>query len=129
LAYLRRFPFDTLKIDRSFVRELTVRTDLRAIVKMIIGMAHTLNMKTVAEGVEEAAQARALDHYGCDRLQGYLVARPLAASEVAAFLASWERVPRPDAEDNADPATAKTASVVEGAAAPAADASDMLDAG
>jgi diguanylate cyclase (GGDEF)-like protein/PAS domain S-box-containing protein len=102
LAYLRRFPFDTLKIDRSFVRELTTRTDLRAIVKMIIGMAHTLDMKTVAEGVEETAQARALDTYGCDRLQGFLVARPLPAGEIAGFLARWGSVPRPgDAGDAA----------------------------
>jgi EAL domain-containing protein (putative c-di-GMP-specific phosphodiesterase class I) len=95
LAYLRRFPFDTLKIDRSFVRELTVRSDLRAIVKMIIAMAHTLNMTTVAEGVEEVAQAQALDHYGCDRMQGYLVAQALPAGEIAAFLAAWGQVPRP----------------------------------
>jgi diguanylate cyclase (GGDEF)-like protein/PAS domain S-box-containing protein len=100
LAYLRRFPFDTLKIDRSFVRELTVRTDLRAIVTMIIGMAHTLDMKTVAEGVEETAQARALEHYGCDRMQGYLVARPLPAGEIAAFLAAWGTVPRPGADSD-----------------------------
>jgi diguanylate cyclase (GGDEF)-like protein/PAS domain S-box-containing protein len=102
LAYLRRFPFDTLKIDRSFVRELSVRTDLRAIVTMIIGMAHTLNMKTVAEGVEDSRQALALDHYGCDRLQGYLIARPMPEAELAPFLAGWERVPRPG-EDEGGP--------------------------
>jgi len=106
LAYLRRFPFDTLKIDRSFVRELAVRSDLRAIVKMIIGMAHTLDMKTVAEGVEDAAQARALDHYGCDRLQGYLIARPMPLSEVPAFLASWNEIARPGEEDRNAPALA-----------------------
>jgi diguanylate cyclase (GGDEF)-like protein/PAS domain S-box-containing protein len=109
LAYLRRFPFDTLKIDRSFVRELSVRTDLRAIVKMIIGMSHTLNMKTVAEGVEDVGQAQALDHYGCDRMQGYLVARPMPAAEIAAFLAGWDRVPRPGEEEIVQPADARTA--------------------
>ncbi len=109
LAYLRRFPFDTLKIDRSFVRELSVRTDLRAIVKMIIGMSHTLNMKTVAEGVEDAAQAQALDHYGCDRMQGYLVARPMPAAQIAAFLAGWDRVPRPGDEEISPAADARTA--------------------
>jgi len=95
LAYLRRFPFDTLKIDRSFVRELNTRKDLRAIVQMIIGMAHTLDMRTVAEGVEEIGQLQALDHYGCDRLQGYYVARPMPADAVGPFLGRWSTVPRP----------------------------------
>jgi len=114
LAYLRRFPFDTLKIDRSFVRELTLRGDLRAIVKMIIGMAHTLDMRTVAEGVENAAQAQALEHYGCDHMQGYLVAHPLPAEAIAGFLAAWDSVPRPGEAAEGDDAG-------EGAAAPGAD--------
>ena len=99
LAYLRRFPFDTLKIDRSFVRELLQRRDARAIVKMIVGLAHTLNMKTVAEGVEDAAQAGVLREYGCDMAQGYLMARPMRAAAVGDFLAGWGRqpaVPRPE---------------------------------
>jgi diguanylate cyclase (GGDEF)-like protein/PAS domain S-box-containing protein len=91
LAYLRRFPFDTLKIDRSFVRELMQRRDARAIVKMIVGLAQTLNMKTLAEGVEEPAQAAALREHGCSAIQGFLVARPMSAAEVPAFLAAWER--------------------------------------
>jgi diguanylate cyclase (GGDEF)-like protein/PAS domain S-box-containing protein len=119
LAYLRRFPFDTLKIDRSFVRELPVRSDLRAIVKMIIGMAHMLNMKTVAEGVEETAQAHALDHYGCDRLQGYLIARPMPVTEVAGFLANWDRVLRPGDEEHAPETVAGTASANRPSAAAA----------
>ena len=97
LAYLRRFPFDTLKIDRSFVRELMSRRDSQAIVKMIIGLASTLRMKVVAEGVEEPAQAHLLARYGCDSMQGYLVARPMPAVRVAGFLADWESLPRPDA--------------------------------
>ncbi len=94
LAYLRRFPFDTLKIDRSFVRELLSRRDARAIVKMIVGLARTLNMKVVAEGVEEPAQAAVLLRYGCDAMQGYLAARPMAAAEVPPFLAEWAVRPR-----------------------------------
>ncbi|MDE2297907.1 MAG: EAL domain-containing protein, partial [Burkholderiales bacterium] len=97
LAYLRRFPFDTLKIDRSFVRELMSRRDSQAIVKMIIGLAGTLRMKIVAEGVEEPAQAHMLERYGCDSMQGYLVARPMPADRVAGFLAEWEHLPRPAA--------------------------------
>ena len=94
LAYLRRFPFDTLKIDRSFVRELLSRRDARAIVKMIVGLARTLNMTVVAEGVEEPAQAAVLRRYGCDAMQGYLAARPMAADEVLPFLREWAEKPR-----------------------------------
>ncbi|CAN5835636.1 EAL domain-containing protein [soil metagenome] len=93
LAYLRRFPFDTLKIDRSFVRELMQRPDARAIVKMILGLARTLQMKTVAEGVEEPAQAGLLTHHGCTTLQGYLVARPMPAAQVSGWLANWAAEP------------------------------------
>ncbi len=89
LAYLRRIPFDTLKIDRSFVRELMSRRDARAIAKMIIGLAQTLNLKTIAEGVEEPDQAEVLSRYGCDMLQGYLVSRPMPAAQLSAFLAKW----------------------------------------
>jgi len=93
LAYLRRFAFDTLKIDRSFVRELASRGDARAIVKMILGLAHTLKMETVAEGVEEPAHVGVLERYGCRTMQGYLVARPMPADEVAPFLRLWRGPP------------------------------------
>ena len=93
LAYLRRFPFDTLKIDRSFVQEMMQRPDARAIVKMIVGLAHTLNMKTVAEGVDDPLQAGLLTGHGCTTLQGYLVARPMPAADVAAWLAAWTAEP------------------------------------
>ena len=94
LAYLRRFPFDTLKIDRSFVRELMTRRDARAIVRMIGGLARTLHMKTVAEGVEEPAQALLLEQYGCSTLQGHLVAHPMPGEDVAGFLRAWPHMPR-----------------------------------
>lgn len=93
LAYLRRFPFDTLKIDRSFVRELATRGDARAIVKMILGLARTLGMHTVAEGVEEPAHAGVLQRYGCRTIQGYLVARPLPDDDVVDFLRRWRGMP------------------------------------
>ena len=93
LAYLRRFPFDTLKIDRSFVRELLQRRDARAIVKMIIGLAQTLQMQVVAEGVEHPAQASLLQTYGCGAIQGYLMARPMPADAVPAYLADLAAAP------------------------------------
>ncbi|MBT9490052.1 MAG: EAL domain-containing protein [Rubrivivax sp.] len=95
LSYLRRFPFDTLKIDRSFVRELVTRGDARAIVRMIIGLARTLNMRTVAEGVEEPAHVGVLQRYGCELMQGYLVSRPLPGPEVVDFLWHWRHRRRP----------------------------------
>ena len=96
LAYLRRFPFDTLKIDHSFVRELMARGDARAIVRTIIGLARTLNMNTVAEGVEETQQLEVLAGLGCGAIQGHYVAHPMPASDVPAFLATWAERPRPE---------------------------------
>ncbi len=89
LAYLRRFPFDTLKIDRSFVRESMSQRDAQAIVESIAGLARMLNMQIVAEGVEEASQVEMLKQHGCDAIQGYLVARPMPAGEVHTFLRDW----------------------------------------
>lgn len=99
LAYLRRFPFDTLKIDRSFVRELLTRSDAREIVKMIVALARTLRMRTVAEGVEEPAHVAVLQQYGCTLMQGFLVSRPLPADQVPDFLAGWPSRPRPHLEE------------------------------
>jgi diguanylate cyclase (GGDEF)-like protein/PAS domain S-box-containing protein len=99
LAYLRRFPFDTLKIDRSFVREIMSLEESRAIVKMIIDLAHTLDMRTVAEGVDEPAQVSVLGRYSCNTVQGYLVARPMPADQVSDFLAGWGSLPRPGVHD------------------------------
>jgi diguanylate cyclase (GGDEF)-like protein len=95
LAYLRRFPFDSLKIDRAFVRELTDRSDARAIVRTIIQLADTLGMSTIAEGVEEPAQLQVLHHAGCVAMQGYLAARPMPAPELARLLRQWRLGERP----------------------------------
>ena len=95
LSYLRRFPLHTLKIDRSFVRELSARNDAREIVKMIVGLARTLKMRTVAEGVEEPAHAALLARDGCDLMQGWLMSTPIEADEVAGFLRGWSRRTRP----------------------------------
>ncbi len=95
LSYLRRFPLHTLKIDRSFVHELASRDDAREIVKMIVGLAHTLDMRTVAEGVEEPAHAALLARDGCDLMQGWLMSKPIEASEVSGFLRTWPQRTRP----------------------------------
>lgn len=78
LAYLRRFPIDTLKIDISFIRDLLTSTDNAAIVAAVINMAHTLNLRVVAEGVENAGQLRFLREHGCDEIQGFWYRQPLS---------------------------------------------------
>jgi diguanylate cyclase (GGDEF)-like protein len=89
LAYLRRFPFDTLKIDRAFVSEVLLRKDARAIVQTIAQMAATLGMHTVCEGVESAPQLAAVAQAGCDEVQGYLVARPQPLAGLVALQRGW----------------------------------------
>ncbi|MEO8407949.1 MAG: EAL domain-containing protein, partial [Oxalobacteraceae bacterium] len=79
LSYLKRFPIDVLKIDQSFVRDITVDSDGAAIVKSIISLAHNLRLQVIAEGVETAEQLAYLRENGCDQMQGYYFSRPLAA--------------------------------------------------
>ena len=86
LAYLQRFPVDSLKIDRSFVRQLPSGDGALAIVTAITGLAHTLGIKVVAEGVETADQAACLRELGCDRAQGFLYAKPAHADAITNLL-------------------------------------------
>ena len=81
LAYLKRFPIDQLKIDRSFVRDMVTDADSAAITQGIIGLARSLRLQTVAEGVETAEQRDVLKASGCDKMQGYLFSRPLPADQ------------------------------------------------
>ena len=82
LAYLKRFPIDTVKIDQSFVRDLTVDPDDAAIVTAIVAMAKSLGIDVVAEGVETEEQLEALQRLGCHRAQGYFLARPMSARDI-----------------------------------------------
>ncbi len=88
LAYLNRFPFDALKIDRSFVDALGVEQERTAIVEAIIGMARALSLDVIAEGVENEAQLSELRRLGCDFAQGHLFSRALPAEKVTALLGS-----------------------------------------
>src|SRR6185436_6345936 len=81
LSYLKRFPIDTLKIDQSFVHDITTDPDTAAIVTAIIAMAHSLRLKVIAEGVEFNEQANFLRVHGCDQMQGFLITPPVPASE------------------------------------------------
>ncbi|MCI4569440.1 EAL domain-containing protein [Lysobacter sp. CFH 32150] len=82
LAYLKRFPIDTLKIDMSFIRDITVKPDAAAIAIAVIEMAQSLKLKVVAEGVETRAQYDLLSANGCDEIQGFYISRPLPAAEL-----------------------------------------------
>ena len=86
LAYLKQLPIDTLKVDRTFVRDLETDPDDAAIVSAIIAMAHSLKLRVTAEGVETSGQLQALRLLRCDQYQGYLFARPMTAEELSARL-------------------------------------------
>jgi diguanylate cyclase (GGDEF)-like protein/PAS domain S-box-containing protein len=86
LAYLNRFPFDALKIDRSFVEGLGVEQERTAIVEAVIGMARALSLDAIAEGVENEAQLSELRRLGCDFAQGHLFSRPLTPTKVTSLL-------------------------------------------
>ena len=92
LSYLRRFPFDKIKIDRSFILELLQTREANAVVKAITDLAAALNMETTAEGVEEPEQVEALRAHGCTTLQGFLFSRPVPAEQVPELLKLNERV-------------------------------------
>jgi diguanylate cyclase (GGDEF)-like protein/PAS domain S-box-containing protein len=88
LGYLKNFPLDTLKIDRSFVMEMTLDPKDAAVVKAIISLAHGIGLRAIAEGVETEEQRELLLALGCDGFQGYLFSRPVTASRVAELLAA-----------------------------------------
>lgn len=83
LSYLRRFPFDTLKIDRSFIADLEVAPHAHAILSTIIDLGEALGMKVVAEGIETRQQAMILQRTNCDRLQGFYLSRPVPSARIA----------------------------------------------
>jgi EAL domain-containing protein (putative c-di-GMP-specific phosphodiesterase class I) len=86
MSYLRRFPIDQLKIDRSFLSEITARSDDASIVGAIVSLAHNLRLKVVAEGVETAAQLDLLKTLGCDQYQGYQFSPAVPAAEFEALM-------------------------------------------
>jgi EAL domain-containing protein (putative c-di-GMP-specific phosphodiesterase class I) len=88
LSYLKRFPVDTLKIDRSFVAGLGQDAQDTAIVRSVVALAKTLSLNVTAEGIETAAQEGELRALGCEQGQGYLFARPVSAAEVDILLAN-----------------------------------------
>ncbi|WP_051241788.1 EAL domain-containing protein [Stappia stellulata] len=86
LSNLKRFPIDTLKIDRTFVRDLETNSDDRALIEAIVVMAARLDIQVIAEGAETDGQCRLLQSLGCTDIQGYYIARPMPAEEFEAYL-------------------------------------------
>ncbi|MBI2295088.1 MAG: EAL domain-containing protein [Betaproteobacteria bacterium] len=95
LGYLKRFPLDALKVDRSFVRDITTDGDDATITRAVISMAHSLGLKVVAEGVETESQLAFLAEYGCDQIQGYYFSPPIAAEECSTWLKEKRCLRRP----------------------------------
>jgi len=89
LTYLKRLPAQTLKIDKSFVRDMLDDPDDMAILQGVIGLAAAFNREVIAEGVETIAHGTALLKLGCDMAQGYIIARPMPAAELPAWVAAW----------------------------------------
>ncbi|MGZ5789725.1 MAG: EAL domain-containing protein, partial [Burkholderiaceae bacterium] len=104
LAYLKRFPIDALKIDRSFVRDIAVDSGDAAIAKAIVAMAHSIGIRVIAEGVEDEQQCDFLRQQMCDELQGFFFSKPLVPTEIEALLRQgrclpahlrrWQKPPR-----------------------------------
>jgi predicted signal transduction protein with EAL and GGDEF domain len=92
LAYLRSFPFDKIKIDRSFVRDTGKSGECAAIVRAIAGLARSLNIITVVEGIETAAQLEMVRSEGCDQCQGYLLGRPMREADIRCVLDEEGRI-------------------------------------
>jgi diguanylate cyclase (GGDEF)-like protein len=96
LNHLRRFPIDTIKIDKSFTAEIATCDDTAAIIRAIVGMAGSLGVEIVAEGVEQEQQLRLLAGLGCHRVQGYHIGRPMAAAELTPLLGTPDEAPTCD---------------------------------
>ena len=86
LSYLKRFPIDVLKIDKSFVRDIMTDMDDAAIITAIIALAGSLDLKVIAEGVEDIAQQNFLRSHQCNLVQGYFINRPAPADVLEKFL-------------------------------------------
>ncbi|VVN86385.1 putative signaling protein [Pseudomonas fluorescens] len=91
LSYLKRLPLNTLKIDRSFIQDIPKSTTDMEIVQAIIGMAHTLHLQVITEGVETAQQLELLIKHGCDYVQGYLLSAAVPANEVSALIIALDQ--------------------------------------
>jgi EAL domain-containing protein (putative c-di-GMP-specific phosphodiesterase class I) len=91
LSYLRSFPFDKIKIDQSFVRDLTEKPDSIAIIRAVAGLGHSFGMTTTAEGVETQEQLDQMRAEGCTEVQGYFYSKPMPAGEIPQLLSGFQK--------------------------------------
>jgi EAL domain-containing protein (putative c-di-GMP-specific phosphodiesterase class I) len=101
LAYLHRLPVHEIKIDKSFVAAMAGKADRSNIVRASIELVHSLQLESVAEGVEDARTWDLLRLLGCDLAQGYFISRPMLAEQVLPWLSRWETAPSKAAEEAA----------------------------
>lgn len=111
MSLMKHFPIDTIKIDRSFVRDLPQDAEDQAIAQAIISMGKALGMTVVAEGVENAEQEAFLRTHGCDEMQGFLIAKPLPAKQMAELLRPVALSVAPPLQPEMDPAVDETAAL------------------
>ena len=111
LSYLHLFPFDRIKIDRSFVQDLSRNIEAAAIVRAIVGLGRSLNMMTTAEGVEKQVQLAYLEDEACDEVQGFYFGRPVPAAEFAARIRRGRYITGQDVPDHQAPAPAPAVDV------------------
>jgi diguanylate cyclase (GGDEF)-like protein/PAS domain S-box-containing protein len=103
LAYLKSFPLDYLKIDKSFVHDMLGDPNGAAIVRSVVALGHSLNFRIIAEGVETAAQLAYLARYQCDEIQGFFFNRPVSADEFGVLLREAKSLPNGPAQDSRQP--------------------------
>jgi EAL domain-containing protein (putative c-di-GMP-specific phosphodiesterase class I) len=108
LSYLRGFPFDKIKIDRSFVRDLIEKPDSIAIIRAVTGLGHSFGMTTTAEGVETQEQLDQMRAEGCTEAQGYFYGKPMPANEIAQLLSGAEMRASDEAVVSSEPAPEST---------------------
>lgn len=113
MSLMKHFPIDTIKIDRSFVRDLPQDSEDQAIAQAIISMGKALGMTVVAEGVENAEQEAFLRTHGCDEMQGFLISKPLPAKQMAELLRPMDLPIAPPLQPEADSAVDETAQVLK----------------
>jgi EAL domain-containing protein (putative c-di-GMP-specific phosphodiesterase class I) len=94
LVQLRGLPFTELKIDRRFVTDLLISADSRAIIRGLIAMSHEIGLTVTAEGVEDHDTLAALQAFGCDKAQGFLIARPMTGDRLPLWILNWETRPQ-----------------------------------
>lgn len=92
LGYLKHFPVDKLKIDQSFIRNLTTDTNDAAITQAVITLGHHLGLAVIAEGVEDEEQERLLSEWSCDEIQGYKYGKPMTVDQASVFIDEEQRL-------------------------------------